>query len=93
MPLIKRSIRARAMATQHVHRPVEFFRLTVIFMITVLLFIVALEGWRIARDYQQAFVTAGDSAANLTRAAAQHAEDTLRQVACTCSTRLACTCC
>jgi diguanylate cyclase (GGDEF)-like protein len=80
MPLIKRSIRARAMATQHARRPVEFFRLTVIFMITVLLFIVALEGWRIARDYQQAFVTAGDSAANLTRAAAQHAEDTLRQV-------------
>ncbi len=58
----------------------RFFRLTVAFMLLVVVFIAALEGWRISRDYQHAFAAASDSAGNLTRAAAQHAGDTIREV-------------
>lgn len=60
--------------------PGAAFRLTVIFMLTVILAFLAVEGWRTWRDYHTAFASARDSVTNLARATAQHAEDTIRQV-------------
>lgn len=56
------------------------FRLTVIFMLTVILAFLGVEGWRTWRDYHSAFSSARDSVTNLARATAQHAEDAIRQV-------------
>ncbi|MHC8366725.1 sensor domain-containing diguanylate cyclase [Pseudomonas sp. ZT5P21] len=56
------------------------FRLTVSFMLVVIVAFVSVEGWRTWRDYSSAFSSARDSVANLARATAQHAEDTIRQV-------------
>jgi diguanylate cyclase len=56
------------------------FRLTVAFMILVIVTFLSVEGWRAWRDYRQAFTAANDSATNLARATAQHAEDAVRQV-------------
>lgn len=56
------------------------FRLTVSFILVVILAFLALEGWRTWRDYRSAFASARDSVTNLARATAQHAEDTIRQV-------------
>lgn len=56
------------------------FRLTVSFMLVVVIAFLAVEGWRAWRDYRAAFASARDSVTNLARATAQHAEDTIRQV-------------
>lgn len=56
------------------------FRLTVTFMLTVIVAFLAVEGWRTWRDYHAAFASARDSVTNLARATAQHAEDAIRQV-------------
>lgn len=56
------------------------FRLTLSFMVLVILTFLAVEGWRASRDYRQAYRSAEDSATNLARATAQHAEDAVRQV-------------
>lgn len=56
------------------------FRLTVSFMLVVVLAFLAVEGWRMWRDYRSAFDSARDSVTNLARATAQHAEDAIRQV-------------
>ncbi len=56
------------------------FRLTVIFMLTVILAFLGVEGWRTWRDYHSAFSSARNSVTNLARATAQHAEDAIRQV-------------
>lgn len=56
------------------------FRLTVIFMLVVILAFLSVEGWRTWRDYRSAFSSAQDSVTNLARATAQHAEDAIRQV-------------
>ncbi|WP_262140279.1 sensor domain-containing diguanylate cyclase [Pseudomonas sp. Marseille-Q5117] len=56
------------------------FRLTVIFMLMVILAFLGVEGWRTWRDYHAAFSSARDSVTNLARATAQHAEDAIRQV-------------
>ena len=56
------------------------FRLTVSFMLVVVLVFLAVEGWRTWRDYRSAFASARDSVTNLARATAQHAEDAIRQV-------------
>jgi diguanylate cyclase len=56
------------------------FRLTVSFMVLVVMTFVLVEGWRIWRDYRHAFDSAHDSVTNLARATAQHAEDAIRQV-------------
>lgn len=61
-------------------RPRALFRLTVAFMMLVVMTFAAVEGWRIWRDYRQAFNAAHDSVTNLARATAQHAEDAIRQV-------------
>lgn len=61
-------------------RPARAFRLTLAFMVLVILTFVAVEGWRTWRDYQRAYATAHDSVTNLARATAQHAEDAIRQV-------------
>ncbi|KIQ60862.1 sensor domain-containing diguanylate cyclase [Pseudomonas fluorescens] len=55
-------------------------RLTVSFMLVVVVAFLAVEGWRTWRDYRAAFAAAHDSVTNLARATAQHAEDTIRQV-------------
>lgn len=55
-------------------------KLTGSFLLLVLLTFVSVEGWRIWRDYRQAFAMAQDSVSNLARATAQHAEDAIRQV-------------
>lgn len=67
-------------AEESVARSYSVFRWAVAFIVFVVLLIAALEGWRLAQDYENAFATASDSATNLTRAAAQQAEDTFRQV-------------
>lgn len=56
------------------------FRLTVSFMVLVVVAFLAVEGWRAWRDYRQAFATAENSVANLARATSQHAEDAIRQI-------------
>jgi len=56
------------------------FRLTMSFMLVVIVAFIAVEGWRIWRDYRSAYASARDSVSNLTRATAQHAEDVIRQV-------------
>lgn len=56
------------------------FRLTVSFMLIVILAFLTVEGWRTWRDYRSAFASARDSVTNLARATAQHAEDAIRQV-------------
>ncbi|MBC8997304.1 GGDEF domain-containing protein [Pseudomonas sp. N40(2020)] len=56
------------------------FRLTVSFMLVVVVAFLAVESWRTWRDYRAAFASARDSVTNLTRATAQHAEDTIRQM-------------
>ncbi|WLH15302.1 sensor domain-containing diguanylate cyclase [Pseudomonas hefeiensis] len=55
-------------------------RLTISFMLVVVMVFLAVEGWRTWRDYRAAFASARDSVTNLVRATAQHAEDTIRQV-------------
>jgi len=55
-------------------------RLTVCFMLVVVVAFLSVEGWRTWRDYRSAFASARDSVTNLARATAQHAEDTIRQV-------------
>lgn len=55
-------------------------RLTITFMLVVVMVFLAVEGWRTWRDYRSAFASARDSVTNLARATAQHAEDTIRQV-------------
>ncbi|NHN68573.1 GGDEF domain-containing protein [Pseudomonas fluorescens] len=55
-------------------------RLTVSFMLVVVVAFLSVEGWRTWRDYRAAFAAARDSVTNLARATAQHAEDTIRQV-------------
>jgi len=59
---------------------VAAFRLTVAFMLTVILAFLGVEGWRTWRDYHSAFNSARNSVTNLARATAQHAEDAIRQV-------------
>lgn len=61
-------------------RAVALFRLVLSFMALVMLVFVLIEGWRIWRDYRQAFFNAENAVANLARATAQHAEDAIRQV-------------
>ena len=61
-------------------RTATVFRLTVCFIVLVIVTFVTVEGWRAWRDYRQAFVMANDSVTNLARATAQHAEDAIRQV-------------
>lgn len=61
-------------------RAAALFRLVLSFMVVVMLAFVLIEGWRIGRDYRQAFLNAEDAVNNLARATAQHAEDTMRQV-------------
>lgn len=61
-------------------RNTAVFRLTLAFMILVLLTFISVEGWRAWRDYNHAYDFARDSVTNLARATAQHAEDAIRQV-------------
>lgn len=61
-------------------RTTTLFRLTVSFMLVVVMTFLAVEGWRAWRDYRQAFASAEDSVTNLAQATAQHAEDAIRQV-------------
>ncbi|MCE1117138.1 MULTISPECIES: sensor domain-containing diguanylate cyclase [Pseudomonas] len=61
-------------------RAVALFRLVLSFMAVVMLAFVLIEGWRIWRDYRQAFFNAENAVTNLARATAQHAEDAIRQV-------------
>lgn len=61
-------------------RAASGFRLTVCFIALVIITFLSVEGWRAWRDYRQAFAVARDSASNLARATAQHAEDAVRQV-------------
>jgi diguanylate cyclase len=61
-------------------RAAATFRLTVSFMLVVIVAFLAVEGWRTWRDYRSAFASARDSVTNLVRATAQHAEDAIRQV-------------
>lgn len=61
-------------------RAVALFRLVLAFMVVVMLAFVLVEGWRIWRDYRQAFSNAENMVTNLARATAQHAEDAIRQV-------------
>lgn len=61
-------------------RAVALFRLVLTFMAVVLLTFLAVEGWRIWRDYRQEFTDAERVVSNLARASAQHAEDAIRQV-------------
>jgi diguanylate cyclase len=68
-PVFVRNVRAGAV-----------FRLTVSFMLVVVLAFIAVEGWRMWRDYRSTFDSARDSVTNLARATAQHAEDAIRQV-------------
>jgi diguanylate cyclase (GGDEF)-like protein len=67
-------------AEESVIRSYALFRWAVVFISVIVLFIVALEGMRIVHDYRHAFETASNSANNLTRAAAQHAQDAVSQV-------------
>ncbi|QXH92542.1 sensor domain-containing diguanylate cyclase [Pseudomonas ogarae] len=64
----------------HSARAGAALRLTVSFMLVVVIAFLAVEGWRTWRDYRAAFASARDSVTNLARATAQHAEDTIRQV-------------
>jgi diguanylate cyclase len=61
-------------------RNTTVFRLTLAFMILVLVTFISVEGWRAWRDYRHAYDFARDSVTNLARATAQHAEDAIRQV-------------
>ncbi|BCJ07254.1 response regulator [Pseudomonas sp. RtIB026] len=61
-------------------RAVSLFRLVLGFMAVVMLAFVLIEGWRIWREYRQAFSDAENAVTNLARATAQHAEDAIRQV-------------
>lgn len=61
-------------------RAVALFRLVLSFMAVVMLAFVLIEGWRIWREYRQAFFNAENAVTNLARATAQHAEDAIRQV-------------
>jgi diguanylate cyclase len=58
----------------------NIFRLALVFMIMVITTFLCVEGWRAWRDYEHAYAAAKDSATNLARATAQHAEDAIRQV-------------
>lgn len=55
------------------------FRLTVSFMLVVIIAFVAVELWRTWRDYRSAFAFARDSVTNLARATVQHAEDAIQR--------------
>lgn len=66
--------------TPQVMRAGAALRLTVSFMVVVILAFLAVESWRTWRDYRFAFASAHDSVTNLARATAQHAEDAIRQV-------------
>lgn len=56
------------------------FRLTLSFMLLMVVSFLAVEGWRSWRDYRHAYASAQDSVRNLAQATAQHAEDAVRQV-------------
>ncbi|MFK3795972.1 sensor domain-containing diguanylate cyclase [Pseudomonas sp. NPDC088444] len=56
------------------------FRLTLSFMLLMVVTFMGVEGWRAWRDYRQAYATAQDAVKNLAQATAQHAEDAVRQV-------------
>jgi hypothetical protein len=56
------------------------FRLTLSFILLMVMAFLAVEGWRSWRDYRNAYSSAQDSVRNLARATAQHAEDAVRQV-------------
>ncbi|OQR27733.1 diguanylate cyclase [Pseudomonas sp. Bc-h] len=56
------------------------FRLTLSFMLLMVMAFLAVEGWRSWRDYRHAYSSAQDSVRNLAQATAQHAEDAVRQV-------------
>lgn len=64
----------------HADRTAALFRLAVGFMILVVATFLAVEGWRVTRDYRQTYATAHDSVRNLAKATSQHAEDAIRQV-------------
>ncbi|WP_263263208.1 sensor domain-containing diguanylate cyclase [Pseudomonas sp. RIT-PI-S] len=61
-------------------RSARVVRLTLLFTLSIIGIIVALEGARLWHDYQRVIDEAGISAGNLARATAQHAEGALRQV-------------
>ncbi|WP_049696131.1 MULTISPECIES: sensor domain-containing diguanylate cyclase [Pseudomonas] len=61
-------------------RAVALFRLVLAFMLVVMTTFAAVEGWRIWRDYRDAFHNAANMVTNLAQATAQHAEDAIRQV-------------
>ncbi|WP_028634029.1 sensor domain-containing diguanylate cyclase [Pseudomonas parafulva] len=61
-------------------RRVSVFRLVLAFMLLVLVTFATVEGWRIWRDYRDAFINAENMVTNLVQATAQHAEDAIRQV-------------
>ncbi|WP_213879266.1 sensor domain-containing diguanylate cyclase [Pseudomonas sp. dw_358] len=67
-------------AEESVQRSYALFRWAVAFILVMVLCIVALESWRLAQDYQNAYTAAANSATNLTRAAAQQAEGAILQV-------------
>ncbi|WP_460415036.1 sensor domain-containing diguanylate cyclase [Pseudomonas sp. microsymbiont 2] len=70
----------RALAASGEGRAASLFRLVLSFMAVVMLAFVMLEGWRIWREYREAFIKAEETVTNLAWATAQHAEDTIRQV-------------
>jgi len=76
-PEVDRSIESFSLKTVQAETT---FRLTVSFMLLVIVAFMAIEGWRTWRDYQYAYASARDSVSNLARATAQHAEDAIRQV-------------
>ena len=71
---------SRAASARNAVRAGSTFRLTVSFMLVVVLAFLTVESWRTWRDYRAAFASARDSVTNLARATAQHAEDTIRQM-------------
>lgn len=58
----------------------RLLRLTISFIVLVIVTFAAVEGWRVWRDYRNALSAAEDAVTNLARATAQHAEDAIRQV-------------
>jgi diguanylate cyclase (GGDEF)-like protein len=61
-------------------RATQLVRLTLVFTLSVIGIIVALEGARLWHEYQRAIDEATMSAGNLARASAQHAQGAVRQV-------------
>jgi diguanylate cyclase len=61
-------------------RSARLLRLTLLFTLSIIGIIIALEGARLWHEYQRAIDEAAVAAGNLARATAQHAEGALRQV-------------